>query len=165
MRYGLAAALAAMLAMAAGACDRSAGAREAGAAPYHANVLALAHANNDYRHVIFTGPRTQLVLMSLPAGGDIGEETHGRVEQIFVCASGQGRVMLNGVESMFNPGDVVVAPAGTRHNISNAGRTPLKIYTIYVPPNHLDGRVQATKAAAQADRADQDFGRKVEQGR
>ncbi|HEY3358652.1 MAG TPA: cupin domain-containing protein [Polyangia bacterium] len=134
-------------------------------APYRADVAALANANPDFRRVIATGDRTQLVLMSLPPGGDVGEETHRRVEQIFFCVSGRGQVTLNGAVSPFGVGDVVIAPPGTRHDVTNTGSAPLKLYTIYSPPNHLDGRVQATKAAAEADRADQDFGRRVEMGR
>ena len=132
------------------------------AQPYHANVVQLARDNDQYRRVLFTGDRSQLVLMSLPPGEDIGQEAHGRVEQTIVCVSGNGRLSMDGVERSFNAGDIVVITPGTRHDIRNVGATPLKLYTIYVPPNHLDQRVQATKADAQADREDQAFGKHLE---
>jgi mannose-6-phosphate isomerase-like protein (cupin superfamily) len=132
------------------------------AAPYHANVAQLARDNDLYRRVLFTGDQSQLVLMSIPPGEDIGQETHRHVEQTIVCVSGSGRLSLGGVESSFGPGDVVVITPGTQHDVRNIGTAPLKLYTIYVPPNHIDGRVQATRAAAEADHEDEAFGRRVE---
>jgi len=129
---------------------------------YQANILEMTHRNDAFRRVLFTGARTQMVVMSIPPGGDIGEETHGRVEQILFCASGSGQVVLDGKRSPFGPGDVVVVTPGTRHNFLNTGTAPLEIYTIYAPPNHLHGRVQATKADAEADVEDQALGRRVE---
>lgn len=137
-------------------------ARGGGAAPYHANVAQLARDNDNFRRVLATGDKSQLVVMSIPAGDDIGQETHARVEQTIVCVSGNGRLSLNGAESSFGPGDVVVITPGTKHDIRNVGSAPLKLYTIYVPPNHIDQRVQATKADAQADQEDEAFGRRVE---
>ena len=136
-------------------------ARGGGASPYHANVAQLARDNDNYRRVLFTGDKSQLVVMSIAPGDDIGQETHVRVEQTIVCVSGSGRLSLNGVESNFGPGDVVVITPGTRHDVGNVGSAPLKLYTIYVPPNHIDQRVQATKADAQADQDDEAFGRRV----
>jgi mannose-6-phosphate isomerase-like protein (cupin superfamily) len=140
-----------------------------GAAPtspgaYHGNILELARANDAYRHVVFTGAQTQLVVMSIPPGGDIGLEGHRVVEQILFCAGGAGEARIDGKRSPFLPGDVVVVSPGTRHNFVNTGAEPLKIYTIYAPPNHLSGRVQATKAQAEADKEDNEFGRRVEAG-
>lgn len=137
-------------------------ARGGGAMPYHANVAQLARDNDLYRRVLFTGDKSQLVAMSIAPGDDIGLETHARVEQTIVCVSGAGRLSLNGVESGFAPGDVVVITPGTRHDVRNVGSAPLKLYTIYVPPNHIDRRVQATKADAQADHEDEAFGQRVE---
>jgi mannose-6-phosphate isomerase-like protein (cupin superfamily) len=137
-------------------------ARGGGATPYRANVAQLARDNDMYRRVLFTGDKSQLVVMSIRPGDDIGQETHARVEQTIVCVSGSGRLSLNGVESSFGPGDVVVIIPGARHDIRNVGTAPLKLYTIYVPPNHIDQRVQATKADAQADHEDEAFGRRVE---
>ena len=136
-------------------------ARGGGASPYHVNVAQLARDNDNYRKVLFTGDKSQLVLMSIAPGDDIGQETHARVEQTIVCVSGNGRLSLNGVESNFGPGDVVVITPGTRHDVRNVGSAPLKLYTIYVPPNHIDQRVQATKADAEADHADEAFGHRV----
>lgn len=132
------------------------------AAPYHANVAQLARDNDNYRRVLFTGDKSQLVVMSIPPGEDIGQETHARVEQTIVCVSGNGTLSVNGVESGFGPGDVAVITPGTRHDVRNVGSAPLKLYTIYVPPNHIDRRVQATKADAKADREDEKFGQGVE---
>ena len=141
---------------------RNAPARQAIKTPYRANIAQLARENDAYRRVMFTGTQSQLVAMSIPPNGDIGEETHERVEQTIVCVSGEGVLEINGVANRFQAGDIVVITPGTRHNLRNAGTAPLKLYTIYVPPNHIDRRVQANKADAQADRADAEFGRKVE---
>ena len=137
-------------------------ARGGGTPPYHANVEQQARDNDNYRRVLFTGDKSQLVVMSIAPGDDIGQETHAHVEQTIVCVSGNGRLSLNGVESNFGPGDVVVITPGAKHDVRNVGSAPLKLYTIYVPPNHIDQRVQATKADAEADQADEAFGRRVE---
>jgi mannose-6-phosphate isomerase-like protein (cupin superfamily) len=99
--------------------------------------------------------------MTIPAGGDIGMETHDNVEQLIFIASGRGKAILDGVESVVQPGDVIVATPGTRHDIVNTGAEALRIYTVYSPPNHIGGRVQATKADADADKADEAYGRSV----
>lgn len=130
--------------------------------PYKANVLKLARENADFRRVLFTGARSQLVAMSIPVEEDIGEEAHERVEQIIVVVSGTGRSVLGGVESPVGPGDVIVITPGTEHDLVNTGADPLKLYTIYTPPNHIDGRVHATKKDAERDVADEEFGRRVE---
>lgn len=129
--------------------------------PYLANVLTAARSNDAYRRVLFTGYRTQLALMTIPPFGDIGFETHGSVEQIIFIAEGRGKAILDGAESPLVQGDVVVIPPGTRHDIFNTGVAPLRIYTVYAPPNHLDGRVHPTKADATTDMADEIFGRAV----
>lgn len=133
-----------------------------GSRAYHADVNALARASSAYRRVLFTGQRTQIVIMSIPPGGDIGEEQHQRVEQILVNVEGEGTAIINGVASPFRAGDVMVLVPGVRHNLVNTGKAPLKLYTIYAPPNHIQGRVHATKADAQADVEDEAFGRSVE---
>ncbi len=132
---------------------------------FQADVVTRANENTDYRRVIYTGQKTQLVVMSLPAGGEVGEEMHHRVEQVFFCVAGRGQAVVNGRVTPVSIGTILVMPPGTRHNVKNAGKVPLKLYTIYSPPNHLDGRVQATRADAEADRADAEFGRRVEQGK
>lgn len=127
--------------------------------PLPMDILRAARENEAYRRVVITGAKTQLALMTIPTGSDIGMEAHPNVEQMFFIASGQGQAVVNGTESPVRTGDVVVAPPGTRHNIINTGTEPLRIYTIYAPPNHIDGRVHPTKAAANADTADDAFGR------
>ena len=126
--------------------------------PYRANVVSETMATEDFRRVLFTGERSQLVVMTIPPGGEIGEERHDHVEQTLFCLSGTGAVILDGARSSFGPGDVVVVTPRTRHNFVNAGTEPLRIYTIYAPANHIDGRVHRTKADADADGADEEFG-------
>lgn len=138
------------------------GAASAQGRTYQAALADQALHNQDYRRVVFTGMRMQLVLMSIPPGGDIGEEMHARVEQAFFCVAGTGAAFLNGVETPFTAGDVVFVTMGTRHNFRNTGNEPLQLYTIYSPPNHIDGRVQHTKADAVQDQADEEFGRRIE---
>jgi len=128
---------------------------------YHANVTRLARENEDFRRVLFTGAKSQLVLMAIPPGGEIGEETHARVEQSLFLVDGEGKAILDGVESPVRAGDVVVVTSGTRHNIVNTSSQALKIYTIYAPPNHLDGRIHRTKADAGADAEDEAFGETI----
>jgi mannose-6-phosphate isomerase-like protein (cupin superfamily) len=99
--------------------------------------------------------------MTIPVGGDIGVEAHPNVEQLIFIASGQGKAVLNGVESPVSGGDVVGVTPGTRHDFVNTGTEPLRIYTVYAPPNHVDGVVHQTKADADADTADEAFGRSV----
>jgi mannose-6-phosphate isomerase-like protein (cupin superfamily) len=129
--------------------------------PFNANIDQLARSNSDYRHVVFTGLKTQIALMSIPAGSDIGEETHAHVEQLLVIVSGSGIAEMNGVRTPIGPGSVVVASPGIRHDVIATGTEPLRLYTVYSPPNHLDGRVHATKADAEADQADEAFARRV----
>lgn len=133
--------------------------------PYSVNILEAARSNDAFRRVLYTGPQTQTVVMSIPPGGDVGEESHKRVEQTLLCVEGSGTAVINGVKLPFRPGDLVVVPPGSVHNFINTGDTPLKIYTFYAPPNHLPGRVQLTKAAAEADKEDEAYGRAVEEGR
>jgi mannose-6-phosphate isomerase-like protein (cupin superfamily) len=128
---------------------------------FRTNVLRAAQENDAYRRVIFTGARTQLVLMAIPPAGDIGFETHGTVEQLIFIASGQGKATVGAVERPVGAGDVLVLAPGTRHNVVNTGSEPLRIYTVYAPPNHIDGRVHRTKADAESDTADEAFGRAV----
>lgn len=125
------------------------------------NLSAAVKRNHDFRRVLHTGERTQVVAMALPPGVDIGAETHRRVEQLLFIQSGHGEAVLNGKIETLVPGDVVVVPAGTKHNVINTGHVPLKLFTIYSPPNHIDGRVHATRAAADADNEDEEFGQSV----
>jgi mannose-6-phosphate isomerase-like protein (cupin superfamily) len=130
-------------------------------ASFQTNILHAANSNGAYRRVLFTGARSQLALMTIPIGGDIGVEVHPNVEQLIFIASGQGKAVVNGAESPIGAGEVLVVTPGTRHDIVNAGTEPLRIYTVYAPPNHIDGRVQPTKSDAETDTADDAFGRSV----
>lgn len=125
---------------------------------YHANVARLAAANDDFRHVIYTGKHTQVVVMNIPEGGEVGEETHEHVEQALYIQSGHGEAHLDNEVYAVEPGEIVVVTPGTRHNIKNTGTGTLKIITVYSPPNHIDGRVHHTKADADADVEDEAFG-------
>ncbi|MDP1710614.1 MAG: cupin domain-containing protein [candidate division WWE3 bacterium] len=108
--------------------------------------------NNNFRRVLYTAKHSQLVVMSLNSGEDIGEEVHEEVDQFFRIEAGAGKTVLEGKEYEIGPRSVVVVPAGTRHNIANTtSDTPLKLYTLYSPPNHRDGTIHATKAEAKAD--------------
>ena len=129
---------------------------------YQTNILEEARNNSFFRKVLFTGGKTQLVVMHLNPGDEIGEEVHEHVEQVLFNLSGKGKVILDGVESEFNAGDVVVVTPGVRHNFVNNGSGPLKIYTIYSPANHIDGRIHKTKLEADSDSEDEAFGHSVE---
>lgn len=129
--------------------------------PYFTHLLDQTIANTNFRTVLFTGAKSQLVLMSIPPGGEIGAETHKHVEQTLFFVSGKGEAILDGATQAFSAGDVVVVTPGVLHNFRNTGSEPLKLYTVYAPPNHIDGRVHATKADADADTADEAFGEAV----
>ena len=119
---------------------------------YHADIEELTLANNNFRQVLYTAPHSQLVLMSLLPNEEIGMEAHGNVDQFFRFEKGIGKVILEGEETIIGDGDVVIAPAGTNHNVINTSTTePLKLYTVYSPANHPDGTVHPTKADALAD--------------
>ncbi len=112
------------------------------------NILEEAKTNEYFRHVLATSKHTQVVIMSIPAGGEIGEETHEDNDQILYLVEGAGQVTLDGVASDYNAGDVVLVPAGTKHNFVNKGDSPMKIITTYSPPHHPDGTIHKTKAEA-----------------
>lgn len=106
-------------------------------------------ANRDFRHVIYTGPHLQLVLMALRPGEEIGEEIHHDTDQFFRVEDGNGEVSIDGRTAKIESDTAILVPAGARHNIKNTGEDPLKLYTLYAPPQHADGTVQATKADAE----------------
>ena len=117
--------------------------------PYFGNIEKLTAGNEFFRHVLFTGPHAQLVVMSLNVGEEIGTEMHAAVDQFFRIEQGSARVVADGKETSAGVGDAIVIPAGTQHNIINASDTKkLKLYTIYSPPNHPDGTIHKTKAEA-----------------
>jgi mannose-6-phosphate isomerase-like protein (cupin superfamily) len=117
---------------------------------YTSDIEALAIANTDFRRVLYTAEHSQLVLMSLNPTEDIGSEVH-TLDQFFRIEKGSGAVELDGVRTPIHAGSAVLVPAGVRHDIINTGAGPMKLYTIYSPPNHRDGVVHHTKADATAD--------------
>jgi mannose-6-phosphate isomerase-like protein (cupin superfamily) len=112
-------------------------------------------ANTYFRQVLFTGPHTQLVVMCLQPGEEIGDEVHPNVDQFFRIEQGEAKFVFNEkMESLVRDGDAVVVPAGTYHNVINPSKTnQLKLYTLYSPPNHPDKTVHKTKAEADAAEA------------
>jgi mannose-6-phosphate isomerase-like protein (cupin superfamily) len=104
----------------------------------------------DFRRVLYTGTQMQLVLMALQPGEEIGEEVHEDRDQFFRVEKGDGEVWIDGHQTKINDGTAIVVPAGARHNVRNTGLQPLKLYTIYAPPEHAEGTVRATKADALA---------------
>lgn len=122
------------------------------------NIESLVQRNDNFREVIFTGAKSQLVVMSIPVAGEVGEETHAHVEQTLYIVSGVCKVMLNDEEHIVSGGDIVVVTPGTKHNFINVGEEIVKIITTYAPPNHIDGRIHATKADADADLEDEKIG-------
>lgn len=118
---------------------------------YHADIEKETLDNNNFRKVLYTGQFSQLVVMSLLPGEDIGMEVHDHVDQFFRFESGEGKAVLDGEEVLFKADEVVIIPAGTNHNIINTSVTdPLKLYTIYSPANHPEGTVHTTKSEAMA---------------
>ncbi|WP_119299601.1 cupin domain-containing protein [Dongia deserti] len=106
--------------------------------------------NTDFRRVLYTGHHLQLVLMSIGIDQDIGEEVHEDRDQFFRVESGEGEFLIDGVVHKIKDDDAVVVPAGARHNITNTGTKPLKVYTIYATPEHKHGTVHHTKMQADA---------------
>ncbi|HQZ91144.1 MAG TPA: cupin domain-containing protein [Thermomicrobiales bacterium] len=105
--------------------------------------------NPYFREVLFTAPHLQLVVMTLQPGEDIGQETHDDGDQFFRVEAGEGEALLDGERHPLRDGSIVVIPAGVEHNISNTSASePLRVYTIYTPPEHPDGTVHRTKAEA-----------------
>jgi mannose-6-phosphate isomerase-like protein (cupin superfamily) len=132
--------------------------RVAGQAPGMADIVlfeiaTVAEKSADFRRVLWTGEHTQLVIMTIPPGSEIGEETHDHNDQILSFVSGVGKAVIEGEEREVTQGDIVVVPAGTLHNFVNTGPNPLVLYTVYGPPEHEDGTVHATKEEADAAEA------------
>lgn len=125
---------------------------------YHGNLLNAVAENTYFRQVVFTGKKSQFVVMTIPPGGEIGEETHEHVEQTLYFQDGHGEATLDGETFGIHPGDIVVVTPHTKHNFRNIGDVPMKVATVYAPPNHIDGRVHKTKADADADTEDEAFG-------
>ena len=114
------------------------------------NIEDQTEENRDFRRVLYTGHNLQLVLMALKPGEDIGEEIHTDRDQFFRVEEGKGEVVIDGKKSKVKGDMAIVIPAGARHNLRNTGEKPMKLYTLYGPPEHADGTVHATKADAEA---------------
>jgi mannose-6-phosphate isomerase-like protein (cupin superfamily) len=117
---------------------------------FNQDIVKLAKANVYFREVLATGPNSQVVVMSIPPGGEIGSEVHPDVDQVLVFVQGEGQAILDGEKSAVSVDRLVHVPAGTRHNFVNTGQTDLRLYTIYAPPEHAPGTIHKTKAEADA---------------
>lgn len=117
---------------------------------YSINIEQATLDNQDFRRVLFTGPKSQLVLMALRPTEDIGLETHSDTDQFIRVEAGEGRALIGGQEHQLRDGTAVVIPAGAEHNVINTSNNQmLKLYTIYTPPEHPDGTVHHTKDEAE----------------
>ena len=114
----------------------------------HFEIATVAEQSADFRRVLWTGEHTQLVIMTIPPGGEIGEEVHDENDQILSFVSGVGKAVVSGRERKVKAGDIVCVGAGKKHNFVNDGPNPLVLYTVYGPPDHADGAVHATKEDA-----------------
>lgn len=124
---------------------------------FNANIEQETLNNTDFRRVLYTGKNSQLVLMALAPGEDIGSEVHAENDQFFRFEAGEGKCIIDGHEYMVQDGSAIVVPAGAEHNIINVSTSEyLKLYTIYSPAHHQDGIVRHTKAEAEANEADFD---------
>jgi len=117
---------------------------------FNEDIVKRAKANSYFREVLSTGPNSQVVVMSIPPGGDIGSEVHPDVDQVLVFVQGEGEAILDGQKTVIAVNRLVHVPAGTRHNFLNTGKTDLRLYTIYAPPEHAPGTIHKTKAEAVA---------------
>lgn len=117
---------------------------------YVGNIEESSLQNNYFREVLYTDERLQLVVMSLNPGEEIGAEVH-HLDQFIRVEKGEGKVVLDGEERGLKDGFAVIVPSGTMHNIINTGTEPMKLYTLYAPPNHKPGTIHKTKAEADAD--------------
>lgn len=115
---------------------------------YIVNIEERTRENEDFRRVLYTAGNSQLVLMSLKPGEDIGEEVHDDVDQFLRIEKGTGKAIVGGATHDLGDGSIVIVPVGTKHNIMNTGQGAMKLYTLYSPPHHRDGTVHRTKAEA-----------------
>jgi mannose-6-phosphate isomerase-like protein (cupin superfamily) len=125
---------------------------------YITDIFEEVESNSNFRKVLFTGEKSQLVVMDIPVGGEIGEEVHPNVEQTLFFLSGSGKAVIDGEETEVSAGDVAVVTPGAKHNFLNTGSESLKVATIYASANHIDGRIHATKEDADKDTEDEEFG-------
>ena len=118
--------------------------------PLDIDIVQLARSNDAFRREVATGEHSQIVVMTIPPGGEIGEEVHEKNDQLLVFVDGQADAVLDGRTSKVTPDDLVLVPAGTRHNVVNTGDGPLRLVTVDAPPEHAPGTVHQTKAEADA---------------
>ncbi len=121
---------------------------------YFGDIYAAARGSEDFRQVLGTATHVQLVIMTLPPGGEIGEEVHPENDQVLLALEGSGISVLEGERRPFKAGYVVLVPQGTRHNFINTGSEPLRLVTLYGPPDHRPGTVHHTKDDADHDEGD-----------
>jgi mannose-6-phosphate isomerase-like protein (cupin superfamily) len=114
------------------------------------NIESIAVKNTEFRRVLYTAKNLQLVVMALKPREEIGLEVH-KLDQFFRVEEGAGEVVIDGVRASISAGYALLIPAGANHNIINSGSVPLKLYTLYAPPNHRDGVVHHTRADAEKD--------------
>jgi mannose-6-phosphate isomerase-like protein (cupin superfamily) len=114
------------------------------------NIEDRTEDNRDFRHVLYTGKNLQLVLMALQPGEEIGEEVHEDRDQFFRVEEGRGELWIDGEKTKIKSGTGILIPAGARHNVKNTGAKPMKLYTLYAPPEHADGTVHKTREDAEA---------------
>jgi len=115
-----------------------------------ANIEKITERNQNFRQVLYTAKHSQLVVMSLKTGEDIGEEIHD-LDQFIRIEEGEGKVILDGVEHLIEDGSAIVIPEGTKHNVINTSDEEMKLYSIYSPPHHRDKVVHVTKEEAMTD--------------
>ncbi len=113
-------------------------------------IVQMAKDNDDFRKVVKTGGKMQVVLMAIPAGSEIGAETHEGHDQVLIFVEGSGKAMIGDTETAVREGDLSFVPSGAYHNFINDGAGPLKLYTMYAPPEHDAGVRHGTKAEADA---------------
>jgi mannose-6-phosphate isomerase-like protein (cupin superfamily) len=116
------------------------------------NIEELTEDNTDFRRVLYTAKTMQLVLMALSPGEEIGREVHHDRDQFFRVEKGKGEIWIDGVMTKIKSDMAMIVPAGAQHNVKNTGDKALKLYTLYAPPEHIDGTVHATKADAIANK-------------
>lgn len=114
------------------------------------DILQVALKNDAFRRVVMTGDHEQVVVMTIPPGGEIGDEVHPATDQVLAFVDGRREAQLDGETSQVGPNDLVFVRAGTRHNFTTVGDAPLRLITIYAPPQHAPGTVHQTKADAEA---------------
>lgn len=118
---------------------------------FHQDIKKLAKENTNFRKVVYTGKESQLVLMNVPKGEEIGEETHHQLDQILFAVDGKGEAIIEGQSSPFVEDEVVFVPTGTKHNFKNTSDEDLKLISVYSPPAHKDGTVHKTREEAEKE--------------